>query len=101
MLGWRGRVRYYSDVTARASPSNAAPSKRVREEIGLRNVIVMIPFCRTPDEADRVLEEMAANGLERGKNGLEVYVMCEIPRTSCSRSNSRSGSTASRSAATT
>ena len=47
--------------------------------MGFDNVIVMIPFCRTPAEADRVLEVMAEHGLERGKNGLEVYVMCEIP----------------------
>jgi pyruvate,water dikinase len=47
--------------------------------MGFRNVIVMIPFCRTPGEADRVLEVMAENGLVRGKDGLEVYVMCEIP----------------------
>jgi pyruvate,water dikinase len=53
--------------------------RRLREEMGFTNVVVMIPFCRSPEEADRVLEVMAAEGLERGKNGLEVYVMCEIP----------------------
>ena len=47
--------------------------------MGFRNVVVMIPFCRSPDEADRVLKVMAENGLARGQNGLEVYVMCEIP----------------------
>jgi pyruvate, water dikinase len=52
---------------------------RLREEMGFRNVVVMIPFCRTVEEADRVLEVMARNGLERGRAGLEVYVMCEIP----------------------
>ena len=51
----------------------------MREEIGLDNVVVMVPFCRTPEEADRVLEVMAEHGLEQGKNGLEIYVMAEIP----------------------
>ena len=50
-----------------------------REEIGMDNIIVMIPFCRTPEEADQVLEVMAENGLSRGENGLEIYVMVEIP----------------------
>jgi pyruvate,water dikinase len=53
--------------------------KRVRDEMGLTNVILMIPFCRTPNEGRRVLAEMERNGLKRGVNGLQVYVMCEIP----------------------
>ncbi|NER28516.1 MAG: phosphoenolpyruvate synthase, partial [Symploca sp. SIO1C4] len=53
--------------------------KRVRDRKGLTNVIPMIPFCRTPDEGRQVLAEMAKNGLERGVNGLQVYVMCELP----------------------
>jgi len=53
--------------------------KRVREEMGLDNLVLMIPFCRRVGEAERVLAEMAKNGLKRGENGLEVYVMCEIP----------------------
>ena len=53
--------------------------KRVREQLGFGNIIVMIPFCRTPQEADRVLAVMAENGLVRGENGLQVYMMCEIP----------------------
>ena len=53
--------------------------KRVRETMGLTNLILMIPFCRRVPEAEKVLEEMAKNGLRRGENGLEVYVMCEIP----------------------
>ncbi len=81
MLGWRGASRYYSDDYREGFALECAALKRVREEMGFRNVIAMIPFCRTPEEADRVLEELAANGLERGENGLEVYVMCEIPRT--------------------
>jgi len=79
MLGWRGASRYYSDDYRDGFALECAALKRVREEMGFRNVIVMIPFCRTPDEADRVLETLAANGLERGRNGLEVWVMCEIP----------------------
>jgi pyruvate,water dikinase len=53
--------------------------KRVREEMGLNNLIIMIPFCRRLDESERVLDEMAKNGLKRGENGLQVYIMCEIP----------------------
>ena len=53
--------------------------KRVREGMGLTNLIIMIPFCRRVDEAEKVLAEMAKNGLVRGENGLEIYVMCEIP----------------------
>jgi pyruvate,water dikinase len=79
MLGWRGASRYYSDDYREGFALECAALKRVREEMGFRNVIAMIPFCRTLEEADRVLETLAANGLERGKNELEVYVMCEIP----------------------
>ena len=79
MLGWRGASRYYSDDYRDGFALECAALKRVREEMGFANVIAMIPFCRTLEEADRVLETMGANGLERGKNGLEVYVMCEIP----------------------
>jgi pyruvate,water dikinase len=78
MLGWRGASRYYSD-SRRGFELECRALRRVREEIGLDNVIVMIPFCRTPAEADAVLRVMADNGLARGKNGLQVYVMCEIP----------------------
>jgi pyruvate,water dikinase len=78
MLGWRGASRYYTDYRDGFALECRA-LKRVREELGFGNVIVMIPFCRTPAEADAVLGVMADNGLERGKDGLEVYVMCEIP----------------------
>jgi pyruvate, water dikinase len=78
MLGWRGASRYYTDYRDGFALECRA-LKRVREEMGFRNVIVMIPFCRTPEEADAVLRVMAENGLERGEEGLEVYVMCEIP----------------------
>jgi pyruvate,water dikinase len=79
MLGFRGASRYYSPAYAPAFALECEAIRRVRETIGLTNVIVMIPFCRTLDEADRVLAEMKRNGLARGRNGLEVYVMAEIP----------------------
>ena len=79
MLGFRGASRYYSPAFAPAFELECDAIRRVRETIGLTNVIVMIPFCRTLEEADRVLEEMAGNRLARGRNGLQVYVMAEIP----------------------
>ncbi|MCS3648952.1 pyruvate,water dikinase [Salinibacter ruber] len=79
MLGWRGASRYYSDEYRDGFALECRALKRVRETMGFTNVVLMIPFCRTPAEADRVLEVMAENGLKRGENGLEVYVMAEIP----------------------
>lgn len=79
MIGFRGASRYYSDDYREGFALECQALKFVREHMGLDNVIVMIPFCRTPAEADAVLAEMAANGLARGENGLEVYVMAEIP----------------------
>lgn len=79
MLGFRGACRYYSDRYREGFLLECRALKRVREEIGLTNVIPMIPFCRTPEEADRVLEVMAEGGLRRGERGLQVYVMCEVP----------------------
>ncbi len=79
MLGFRGASRYYDERYREGFALECAALKRVRETIGFSNVIVMIPFCRTPDEADRVLAVMAANGLVRGENGLQVYMMCEVP----------------------
>ncbi|MDD3581553.1 MAG: phosphoenolpyruvate synthase [Desulfobacca sp.] len=79
MLGFRGAARYYSDRYRGGFALECRALKRVREVIGLDNVIVMVPFCRTLKEADRVLETMAQNGLKRGENGLEIYVMAEIP----------------------
>lgn len=79
MLGWRGAARYYDQRYRSAYALECQALKQVREEMGLTNVIPMIPFCRTPEEGRRVLAEMAKHGLERGKNGLEVYVMCELP----------------------
>lgn len=79
MLGFRGACRYYSDRYRDGFLLECRALKRVREGMGLTNVIPMIPFCRTPEEADRVLEVMAQGGLVRGENGLKVYVMCEVP----------------------
>ena len=79
MIGFRGASRYYSPRYKEGFALECRAIKRLREEMGFRNVVVMIPFCRSTVEADRVLSVMAENGLERGVNGLEVYVMCEIP----------------------
>jgi pyruvate,water dikinase len=79
MLGFRGASRYYSERYRDGFALECRAIKKVREEIGLTNVVVMIPFCRTPEEGERVLEVMADNGLEQGQKGLEVYVMVEIP----------------------
>lgn len=79
MLGFRGASRYYSENYKDGFALECQAIARLRGQMGFDNVVVMIPFCRTPEEADRVLAVMAENGLTRGKDGLEVYVMCEIP----------------------
>ncbi|GAA0288686.1 phosphoenolpyruvate synthase [Rhodovulum strictum] len=79
MIGFRGASRYYSEAYAPGFALECRAIRHLRAVMGFDNVIVMIPFCRTPDEADRVLEVMAANGLKRGEDGLQVYVMCEVP----------------------
>jgi pyruvate,water dikinase len=79
MLGFRGASRYYSDHYREGFALECRAIKRVREEMGLANVIIMIPFCRTLKEADRVLQVLSDYGLKRGEAGLEVYVMAEIP----------------------
>ncbi|MCK8462457.1 phosphoenolpyruvate synthase [Aliiroseovarius sp. S1339] len=79
MLGFRGASRYYSDHYRDGFALECQAIARLRTQMGFDNVIVMIPFCRTPEEADKVLAVMAEHGLERGRDGLEVYVMCEIP----------------------
>lgn len=79
MLGFRGASRYYNDRYRDGFALECRALKLVREEFGFENVIVMVPFCRSPGEADRVLSEMARHGLERGRRGLQVYVMCELP----------------------
>ncbi|MFZ5907041.1 MAG: phosphoenolpyruvate synthase [Nitrospirota bacterium] len=79
MLGFRGASRYYSDRYREGFNLECLSIKRVREEMGFTNVVIMIPFCRTVQEADRVLDVLEENGLKRGVNGLQVYVMVEIP----------------------
>ena len=79
MLGLRGASRYTHPMYAEAFALECAAMKRVRETMGLQNVVLMIPFCRRVDEARRVVERMAELGLRRGEAGLQVYVMCEIP----------------------
>ena len=79
MLGFRGASRYYHARYREGFALECRALQRVREEFGFANVIIMVPFCRTLDEADRVLAAMAENGLRRGENGLRIYMMCEIP----------------------
>jgi pyruvate,water dikinase len=79
MMGWRGASRYYDLKYREAYGLECQAFKRVRDDMGLVNVIPMIPFCRTPNEGRLVLAEMAKHGLVRGENGLQVYVMCELP----------------------
>ncbi len=79
MIGWRGASRYYSDKYRDAFGLECKALKRVRDDMGLTNVKIMIPFCRTVEEGKKVLAEMKKYDLQRGKNSLEVYVMCEIP----------------------
>ena len=79
MIGFRGASRYYSPEYRDGFALECKAIKRLRDEMGFTNVLVMIPFCRSLAEADKVLAIMTENGLERGKNGLQMYVMCEIP----------------------
>ncbi len=79
MLGWRGASRYTSEGYREGFALECAAVRRARTDMGFDNIVVMIPFCRTVDEADRVLEVLADNGLVRGGDGLQVYVMAEIP----------------------
>lgn len=79
MLGFRGASRYINERYRDGFAMECAALKRVREAMGLDNVIVMIPFCRRVDEANKVLTEMEKNGLKSGDKGLKVYLMCEIP----------------------
>jgi pyruvate,water dikinase len=79
MIGFRGASRYYSPRYRDGFLLECRAIRKLREEMGFRNVVMMIPFCRTLAEADRVLDVMREAGLERGREGLEVYVMCEIP----------------------
>jgi pyruvate,water dikinase len=79
MLGFRGASRYYDPRYREGFALECRAMQKVRAEMGLTNVKLMIPFCRTVEEGKRVQAEMARHGLVRGQNGLEIYVMCEIP----------------------
>jgi pyruvate, water dikinase len=79
MLGWRGASRYYAPDFEAAFLLECAAMKKVRDEMGFTNVVPMIPFCRTVEEGKKVIAVMSKAGLKQGKNGLRVYVMCEIP----------------------
>jgi pyruvate,water dikinase len=79
MIGFRGASRYYDPRYAEGFALECAALRRARHELGLDNIKVMIPFCRTVDEGRRVLAMMAENGLRQGEEGLEVYAMCEVP----------------------
>jgi pyruvate,water dikinase len=79
MIGWRGASRYYDERYKAAFALECKALKKVREEMGLSNVVIMVPFCRTVEEGKKVISVMAENGLKQGENGLRVYAMCEIP----------------------
>ena len=79
MIGWRGASRYYHPQYKEGFLLEARAIRRVRDELGLKNLLIMVPFCRTPDEGRRVLEVLREAGLAQGENGLEVYVMAELP----------------------
>jgi len=79
MLGWRGASRYYHEKFKAAFGLECKAIKKVRDEMGLANVKVMVPFCRTPEEGRKVIRTMEEFGLTQGENGLEVYVMSELP----------------------
>ena len=79
MIGWRGASRYYSDDYKDAFALECEAIKYAREVMKMTNVVVMIPFCRTPDECKLVIETLASHGLIRGENKLRIFLMCEIP----------------------
>ncbi|MCI0381820.1 MAG: phosphoenolpyruvate synthase, partial [Chlamydiae bacterium] len=79
MLGFRGASRYYNPRYREGFSLECQAIRRVREKMGFKNLVIMIPFCRTLEEADKVLKVLEEEGLKRGKDGLEIYVMCEIP----------------------
>lgn len=79
MIGWRGASRYYDPKFKEAFKLECRAMKKAREEFGLKNLVALIPFCRTPEEGQKVLDILKEEGLEKGVNGFKVYVMCEIP----------------------
>jgi len=79
MIGWRGASRYYDEKFKNAFEMECKAIKKARNIFGLKNIWVMVPFCRTPEEGKKVVEIIEQNGLKRGKDGLKIIVMCEIP----------------------
>ncbi|UCB58867.1 MAG: phosphoenolpyruvate synthase [Thermoplasmatales archaeon] len=79
MIGWRGASRYYDEKYKPAFGLECQAIKKARDEMGLSNIKPMIPFCRTPEEGQKVIQIMNEYGLKQGENGLQIYVMCEIP----------------------
>ena len=79
MIGWRGASRYYDENFKPAFELECLALHKARSDIGLTNIKVMVPFCRTPEEGKKVIDVMKAFGLVQGEDGLEIYVMCEIP----------------------
>lgn len=79
MIGWRGASRYYDPKFKEAFKLECRAFKKVREQFGLKNIVALVPFCRTPEEGQKVLDIMKEEGIERGVDGFKVYVMCEIP----------------------
>jgi len=79
MIGWRGASRYYDPRFEKAFGLECKSVKKVREKFGLKNLVVMVPFCRTVEEGKKVIAKMAEYGLKQGEDGLKVYAMCEIP----------------------
>ncbi len=79
MIGWRGASRYYDEKFKEAFGLECKALLKARDEMGLTNIKVMVPFCRTPEEGEKVVDTMAEFGLVQGENDLELYVMCEIP----------------------
>lgn len=79
MLGWRGASRYYDPKFREAFKLECRAFKKVRQEFGLKNIVALVPFCRTPEEGQKVLDIMKEEGIGKGDDGFKVYVMCEIP----------------------
>lgn len=79
MIGFRGASRYYNDRYRAGFALECQAMLKVRKTMGLNNLVLMVPFCRTTDEAHKVMQEFSKNGLERGEQGLKIYMMCEIP----------------------
>ena len=79
MIGWRGASRYYSKNYEQAFRMECKALKYARETMHMDNIVVMIPFCRTPEECDKVTSIMESEGLKRGEKNLKIYLMCEIP----------------------